>query len=156
MLTEKDAAEVNQAILDRLHEIRAVDVVEGINESRRLGIEESLTDTAIWPDSKDIRVKLKQVAQTRRRPPNEREVLQIILERLYGRLITLPSLRSSISKQLGTENVVWRVDTEFVSSGTIPEVDLVALSPGNLEAVQLSWNRLQKLLENSNLPEKTE
>ena len=41
-LTDEEAGELVRLVLDKLHEIGAVDLIEGIDESRRLGVEETV------------------------------------------------------------------------------------------------------------------
>ncbi len=60
ILTEDDAAKLLHSMLNLLQSSSARDVLDGIEESRRLGIEELL------PEQKGL--QLKQVARTRRRP----------------------------------------------------------------------------------------
>lgn len=156
VLTEADAAEVNRSILERLREIGAREVLDGIDESRQLGIEEIVSEQEITSERKRAKTNLREVARTRKRPPNASEVLRIILDRLSERLVTLPSLRASISKRLGTENVVWRVDTEFVTPERIPEVHLEALAPSGLDDVNSRWKGIQELLANSAVPKRAE
>lgn len=153
VLNEDDAAAVNRSILDRLSKLDAHELLNGIDESRRLGIEEIVSEEEIRPERKKGTVHLKQVARTRKRPPSNQELLGIILRLLAERLITLPSLRSGISKRLGTENVLWRVDTEFVTQERIPEVHLKAIVPEGSDVVKSRWDELQILLSNGKSPE---
>jgi hypothetical protein len=127
-LTEDDAAKVVHSILELLREKGASDVLDGIDESRRLGIEEAL------PEQRGL--ELKQVGRTRRRPPTSNEMLQIILECLHQRLIVLPTIGASIRKHLGANDVTWRVDTQFVSLDRVPEVRLSDLFPDQVENVK--------------------
>ena len=83
-LTDNDEREILQTLLEILRRINAHEVLAGIDETRRIGIEETLTDGE--------GSELKQVARTRRRPPNEREMLDIVMERLNQRLVVLPGL----------------------------------------------------------------
>jgi hypothetical protein len=78
ILTEDDAARLLHSILNLLQSDGANEVLDGIEESRRLGIEESL------PEQKGL--EQKQIARTRRRPPSNAELVQIVFERLHQRL----------------------------------------------------------------------
>ena len=116
ILTEDDAAKLLHSVLNVLQSSNAREVLDGIEESRRLGIEELL------PEQKGL--ELKQVARTRRRPPSNVELVHIVLERLHQRLVVLPTLGAAIRKRLGAQDVLWRVDTEFVSVDRFPEARL--------------------------------
>ena len=121
ILTESDARQVLEVIRGRLGEIEAHEVLEGIEESRRLGVEESLSDH----DAKEM----KQVGAMRRRPLSAVEELNIVLHRLQERLVVLPRLAASIRDRLSTNEVEWRVDTEFVSESRVPEVSIARFLP---------------------------
>ena len=121
ILTESDAWQVLEVIRRQLEEFEAHEVLEGIEESRRLGVEESLSD-------QDVK-KMKQVGAMRRRPLSAVEELNIVLHRLQERLVVLPRLASSIRDRLSTNEVEWRVDTEFVSESRVPEVSIAKLLP---------------------------
>ena len=125
-LTESDARQVLEVIRERLGEIGAQEILDGIEESRRLGVEENFSDR----DAKE----LKQVGAMRRRPLSAVEELNIVLHRLEERLVVLPHVATSIQGRLKTDAVEWRVDTEFVSEDRIPEVSIAKLLPeGNQE-----------------------
>jgi hypothetical protein len=83
-LTDDDAARVLSMVVALLQRQEAREVLDGIDESRRLGVEEGL------PEQKGL--EIKQVARTRRRPPSNLEMVHIILGLLYQRLIVLPRL----------------------------------------------------------------
>jgi hypothetical protein len=138
ILTEDDAAKLLHSMLDLLQSSGAREVVEGIEESRRLGIEESL------PEQKGL--EQKQVARTRRRPPSNTELVHIVFERLHQRLVVLPTLVTAIRKRLGAEDVLWRVDTEFVSVDRFPEARLSDLSPDGAENVISTFTEIGKLV----------
>jgi hypothetical protein len=137
ILTEDDAAKLLQSVLNLLQLSNAREVLDGIEESRRLGIEESL------PEQKGL--ELKQVARTRRRPPSNVELVHIVLERLHQRLVVLPTLGMAIRKRLGAD-VLWRVDTEFVSVDRFPEARLSDLLPDSAENVILAFAEIRKLI----------
>lgn len=121
ILTESDARQVLEVIRVRLEEIGAREVLEGIEESRRLGADESLQ----VQDAKEI----KQVGAMRRRPLSTIEELDIVFQHLQERLVVIPRLAASIRERLHTNDVEWRVDTEFVSASRTPEVSIASLVP---------------------------
>jgi hypothetical protein len=140
-LTEDDAAKLVHSILGLLREQGAREVLDGIDESRRLGIEEAL------PEQRGS--ELKQVGRTRRRPPTNHEMLQIILECLHQRLVVLPTIGTSIRKHLGNNEVTWRVDTQFVSLDRVPEVRLSDLLPNQVENVMTALTKIAAVCEPS-------
>jgi hypothetical protein len=121
ILTESDARQVLEAIRGRLEEIEAHEVLEGIEESRRLGAEEFLHEEA--------NKELKQVGAMRRRPLSAMEELKIVFQHLQERLVVMPRLAASIRERLHANEVEWRVDTEFVSESRIPDVGIAKLVP---------------------------
>ena len=121
ILTESDARQVLEVIRQHLEEIGAREVLDGIEESRRLGAEESLQDQAAK--------ELKLVGAMRRRPLNPVEELNIVLEHLQERLVVVPRLAASIQERLHASEVEWRVDTEFVSTNRVPQVRIASLLP---------------------------
>jgi len=126
-LTESDARQLLEVLRGRLSEIGAREILDGIEESRRLGVEETLSGQ----DAKE----LKQVGAMRRRPLSAVEELSIVLSRLEERLVVLPRLASSTKEKLKTDTIEWRVDTEFVSEDRIPEVSIARLLPEGNHAV---------------------
>jgi len=137
-LTEDDAAKLLHSVLNLLQLSSAREVLDGIEESRRLGIEELL------PEQKGL--ELKQVARTRRRPPSNVELVHIVLERLHQRLVVLPTLGTAIRTRLGAHDVLWRVDTEFVSVDRFPEARLSDLLPDSAENLMLAFAEIRKLI----------
>jgi hypothetical protein len=137
ILTEDDATKLLHSILNLLQSSGAREVLDGIEESRRLGIEESL------PEQKGL--EQKQVARTRRRPLSNAEFVQIVFERLHQRLVVLPTIAAAIRKRLGAD-VLWRVDTEFVSVDRFPEARLSDLSPDGAENVISTFVEIGKLV----------
>ena len=128
-LTEADAKQVLEVIRVQLEKIGAQEVLDGIEESRRLGAEaESLHDQA----AKEI----KQVGAKRRRPLSAIEELDIVFQHLHERLVVVPLLATSIQERLKVNAVEWRVDTEFVSESRIPEVGIASLEPEGREMVR--------------------
>lgn len=127
ILTESDARQLLEVIRGRLEQIGAQEVLDGIEESRRLGAEESLQD--------DAAKELKQVGAMRRRPLNAVEELNIVFEHLQERLVVVPRLAASIQERLHAGDVEWRVDTEFVSTHRVPQVGIASLFPEGHEEV---------------------
>jgi hypothetical protein len=142
ILTDDDAAKVFNTVVTILQEQKTRELLDGIDESRRLGIEEGL------PEQKGL--ELKQVARTRRRPPNNLEMVHIILALLYQRLIVLPQIGVTLKKRLNAEEIFWRVDTEFVSVERLPEAKLSDLLPVGFEDVMSALARVIELSQLSN------
>ena len=138
ILTEDDAAKLLHSMLNLLQLGNAREVLDGIEESRRLGIEELL------PEQKGL--ELKQVARTRRRPPTNVELVHIVLERLHQRLVVLPTLATAMSKRFGAQDVLWRVDTEFASTDRFPEARMSDLSPDSVDNLILAFAEIRKLI----------
>lgn len=138
ILTEDDATKVLNSILDILRDSAATEVLDGIDESRRLGMEEVL------PEKKGA--EMKQVARTRRRPARDVEMVAIVLERLYQRLIVVPSLGTVIKKRFGIEDVHWQVDREFVSVDRFPEARLSELLPDGADKVREGFAEILRLI----------
>ena len=128
ILTESDARQMLEVIRAKLEEIGARQVLEGIEESRRLGAEEFLREQ----DAREI----KQVGAMRRRPLSAIEELNVVFQHLQERLVVVPRLAASIRERLHTNDVEWRVDTEFVSESRIPEVGIARLVPEGREMVR--------------------
>jgi hypothetical protein len=95
-LTKDEASKVLEAVTTLLQQQGARQILDGIDESRRLSVEEEL------PQQKSS--ELKQVARARRRPPNNSEMLHIVLELLYQRLIVLPRIGAALKTRLASEN----------------------------------------------------
>jgi hypothetical protein len=146
-LTELDARELLDVLRGRLGEIGAQEILDGIEESRRLGVEEALSGQ----DAKE----LKQVGAMRRRPLSAVEELNIVLHRLEERLVVLPRLATSTQERLKADAIEWRVDTEFVSEDRIPEVSIAKLLPEGSHEVGERIAEIMKLAEISSA-EKTE
>lgn len=139
ILTESDARQVLELIRRQLEEIGAQEVLDGIDESRRLGAEESLSEQ----DAKEI----KQVGAMRRRPLNAIEELNVIFQHLQERLLVVPRLAASIRERLHTNDVEWRVDTEFVSESRIPEVGIERLLPEGHEMISERITEIMKVAD---------
>jgi len=139
ILTESEARKVLEVIRGQLVEIDAREVLDGIDESRRLGAEESLHEQA----AKEI----KQVGAMRRRPLSAIEELNIVFQHLQERLVVVPLLAASIQERLKATSVEWRVDTEFVSENRIPEVSIASLEPEGREMVRKQITEIMKGVE---------
>jgi hypothetical protein len=139
ILTESDARQLMPMIRERLEKIGALEVLEGIDESRRFGVEIILAGE----DGKDI----KQVGRMRRRPLNAIEELEVVLQRLRERLVVVPGLATSILDHLKVNVVEWLVDTEFVSTSRIPEVSIAMLLPQGREDVTKQIAEIMKVTE---------
>jgi hypothetical protein len=139
MLTESDARQVLEVIRGRLEEIGAKEILDGIEESRRLGVEESLSEQG----AKEI----KQVGAMRRRPLSAIEELTIVFQRLQERLVVMPRLAASIQERLKANAVEWRVDTEFVSASRIPEVTIASLAPDGHETLNERITEIMKVAD---------
>jgi hypothetical protein len=142
-LTEDDAGKVLEAVTTLLQKQGARQILDGIDESRRLGVEEEL------PQHKSS--ELKQVARTRRRPPHNAEMIHIVLELLYQRLIVLPRIGTALKTRLGVGELFWRVDTEFVSADRLPESRLSDLLPDGVEEIMNRLTRVMELSKPSNV-----
>ena len=139
ILTESDARQVLEVIRVQLERIEAQDLLDGIEESRRLGVEEDLPTQ----DAKEI----KQVGAMRRRPLSAVEELNIVLHRIQERLVVLPSLAASTQERLKVNAVEWRVDTEFVLESRVPEVSITRLIPEGTQDVSERIAEIMKVAE---------
>jgi hypothetical protein len=139
ILTESDARQVLEVIRGQLEKIGAQEVLDGIEESRRLGVEESLSDQGAK--------EMKQVGAMRRRPLSAVEEVNIVLLRLHERLVVMPRLAASIRDRLQANEVEWRVDTEFVSESRIPEVSIARLLPEEHQQVSERITEIMKVAE---------
>ncbi|WP_213956734.1 MULTISPECIES: hypothetical protein [unclassified Variovorax] len=141
-LDEGQASEVVGITVDRLRELGASDVLEGIQESRRAGVEEPVPD--------DMSSRSGGVGSLRRRPPTEPELLLIVLERLKQRIFIVPEIASAIETRIGRA-IEWRVDPEFVDPSQAPlfEAGLDELRPAGLEEVQQLMREIEHAIANS-------
>jgi|GEM_PF-3247835 len=145
-LTDDEAREIFGTIMELLRKADARDVVEGIAETRRVGIEEEIAKDQI---AKSKRSEYKEVAGVRRRPPNDLEMLRSALDVLNQRLIVLPSLADAIRKRLGPIEILWRIDTEFSSVEDYPEASLRDLQPNGVDEVRSLVKVIEQLLGSS-------
>jgi hypothetical protein len=137
-LTEDDAAKLVLSTLELIRSSQGRALLDGIDESRRLGIEEKL------PELKGA--ELKQVGRSRRRPPADLEMLHIVFDQLYQRLVILPKVAVAIRKRLDEQNVIWRVDTEFASVDRFPEAQLSDLTPAGMEDISAAFEEIMLLI----------
>ncbi len=135
-LTDPDASMLVRLILGRLTELNATDVIAGIDESRRLGVEEPVGE-ATGERFEGPRRERKQLGTVRRRPLTDREILRLVLERLRQRLIVVPTIARKLQKEFQGREIVWRVDREFASEDRLSalEADLGDLIPQDVEAI---------------------
>jgi len=140
-LSNDDATVLLQVIFDQLQNLNAIDVMHGIEESRRFGIEEDL--------SKDLMgFRSERVGTIRRRPATNIELLRIAFEELRERLFVFPSIVDALEQRLGTNQIVWRVDREFVSQELIPTVEagMDDLRPSEMDQILAIYERLVELI----------
>ena len=146
-ITEAEAALLFDRILEKLNAMEAGDVVEGIDESRRLGIEEPV-GRALFSDG-TIRVsELRSLGTVRRRPPTGVELLEIALQRIHRRLNVIPAIGQRLEKALGTCDIEWRVDESFVPSERAQrlEPNLAELRPDGVGDIAAAYGKLRVLI----------
>jgi hypothetical protein len=146
-LTDEEANELVRLVLDRLRELGATDVIEGIDESRRLGVEESVEKRPLDGHGGPSN-EVKQLGTVRRRPPTDREMLHLVLERLRQRVVILPAIARVLLKELKTSDLCWRVDGEFVpiDRSVALEGRLTDLLPDGSDAVDVAYRRIADLI----------
>jgi len=144
-ITEDEAAQLFETIFEKLEAMVAQDVVEGIDESRRLGKEETVVPAF---DSPIKRAELKSLGTVRRRPPTNVEVLQIALERIHQRLNVIPAIARRLEESLGTCDIEWRVDESFVPSERAQQLEatLAVLRPDGARDVAAAYRKLRDLI----------
>jgi hypothetical protein len=144
-ITEDEAAQLFETIFEKLDAMGARDVVEGINESRLLGIEETVV-----PESKSPinRAELKSLGTVRRRPPTNVELLQIALQRINQRLNVIPAIALRLEKSLGTCEIEWRVDESFIASGRAQQLEttVLKLTPDGIADVARAYRSLREFI----------
>jgi len=146
-ITEDEAALLFDRILKKLNVMEARDVVEGIDESRRLGIEEPVGH-ALHPDG-TIRVsELKSLGTVRRRPPTNVEMLRIALQRIHQRLNVIPAIAQRLEQTLGSCDIEWRVDESFIVSDRAQrlEATLTELRPEQVGDIAAAYQKLRVLI----------
>jgi hypothetical protein len=145
-LTDPDAAELVALMLNRLEAMGAQDVIAGIDESRRLGIEEPVVP--LGDRAAGSKRELKKLGTVRRRPPTELEMLRIVFERVHQRLVVIPAIARTLQQQLKTADIVWRVDHEFVPSDRSPslEADIGNLLPAGSDDIVRAYRKIAELI----------
>jgi hypothetical protein len=143
-LTEDEAAAVLEAILARLRQYDAVDVMHGIEEIRRLGVEEDVSTKMVGRST-----NFKKVGAIRRRPPTNIEMLGIVFEQLRQRLIVLPTMVDAIERRLGAHQFALRVDRAFVSPDLLKtlEANILDLRPPGVDQIVASYEKVRELLD---------
>ena len=145
-LSEEQAEEVVNLIMRKLKEFGATEVLEGIEESRRLGLEEKVDLRPSGPSEYRLaKGDLKTLGTTRRRPPTNVELLGLVLERLEQRLVVLPSIAASIEEHLNAE-VIWRIDRDFASPDTTADFSAKTLNPPDAQGVAELFHQVSKLV----------
>jgi hypothetical protein len=142
-LSNDDAASFTDFVLEYLRRHEAHEILEGIEESRQLGVDEPVYQTGVRPRS-----ELKNVGTTRRRPPTNMELLGIVFERLHQRLIVLPAIASAIQQRLGVNQINWRVDSEFVSVDVIPtlQAEINDILPIGNDQIRTRYEQVRELI----------
>jgi hypothetical protein len=148
ILSNEDAIRLLHFIMEHLRN-EARGVTDGIDESRRLGVEESVCNEEVGRQS---------VGTVRRRPPTDLEMLQIAFERLHQRLIVLPAIARALQKFLGVHQIVWRVDQEFVSIDRLPalEAGINDLIPHGVDEVVAAYENVRNMIPDLLPPIRTE
>jgi hypothetical protein len=143
-ITNRDAAELVRFILDRLEKIDAHDVIAGVEESRRLGVEEAVSEpVGLSPYG---RAEIKNLGTSRRRPPTDIEMFGILFERLRQRLLVVPALARAVRDLLAARDVDWQVDTEFVSADRagVLEASIHDLLPSGVDDVVPAYEAIRR------------
>jgi hypothetical protein len=131
----------------RRHEAR--EVIDGIDESRRLGIEVNVSKEEVGR---------RNVGMVRRRPPTDLEMLHIVFERLHQRLIVLPAIARALQKYLSVHEIVWRIDSEFVSEDRLSalEAGIDDLLPDGVDEIAAAYQKLRDMIPGLMPPTATE
>ena|SRR5438132_992847 len=95
-LANDDAAGLLRFALEPLRRYEAREVIDGIDESRRLGIEEGVSKEEVGR---------RNVGMVRRRPPTDVEILRIVFERLHQRASITAS--ATFGHSASPDNVTW-------------------------------------------------
>jgi hypothetical protein len=148
-LSSDEAVGLLRFTTEHLQLYEAREVIDGIDESRRLGIEESVSREEVGRQS---------VGTVRRRPPTDLEMLHIVFERLLQRLIVLPAIARALQKFLGVPDIVWRVDQEFVPGNRLPllEASIDALLPQGVDEIAAAYQNIRDMIPTLLPPTKTE
>lgn len=148
-LLSDEAGTILGSLLEHLSRHEAREVIDGIDESRRLGIEERMGKEEVGS---------RNVGLVRRRPPTDLEMLRMAFERLHQRLIVVPALARSLQRYLGAREMVWRVDREFVLEDRLPalEAKIDDLLPDGIENVLMAYEQVRELIPDIVPPGKAE
>ena len=94
----------------------------------------------------------------RRRPPTDLEMLQIVFERLHQRLIVLPAIARALQKFLGVQEIVWRVDRDFVSGEHLSrlEASIDDLLPQGVDEIAAAFQHVRDIIPGLLPPTRTE
>lgn len=147
ILTDSEAADFVRLLLDSLERTEARDVITGIDESRRLGIEEPVQEVP-GQEQRWSKAELREVGAVRRRPPTDAELLSLILERIEQRLLVLPAIARTLKNHLRHADIVWRVDSAFVPvdrSSTL-EANVSELLPPGIDDVAAAFERIRNII----------
>jgi hypothetical protein len=152
-VSDEEVASLLQVIFDQLREHRAIDVMHGLEESRLIGIEEDASKEIL-----DHGGKFKKVGTTRRRAASNLDMIRIAFQELRQRLIVLPAIINALEQRLGTNQIVWRVDRQFVSPDVIStlEAKLDELRPAGLDQIMPLYEKVRELIPNLVPTRKTE
>ena len=114
-------------------------MTRALSERLRLGIEESVSKEEVGR---------RNVGMVRRRPPTDLEILRIVFERLHQRLIVLPAIARALQRYLGVQEIVWRVDQEFVSGDrlSVLEAEIDDLLPDRIDEIIVAYQKLRDLI----------
>ena len=148
-LSNDDATELLHSAMAPLRRYDAREVIDGIDESRRLGIEERVSKEEVGREN---------VGMVRRRPPTDLEMFHIVFERLHQRLIVLPAIARALQKYLGVHEIVWRVDSEFVSGDRLSalEAGIDDLLPDGVDEIATAYQKLRDMIPSLMPPTTTE
>ena len=148
-LTDEEAALLANELREMLRSRQADAIVDAIDESRRLGIEEEFQSTlGLVPPMQQgaASLEFKNLGTTRRRAPGGHEMLRISLDRIQQRCVALPAIAQALRRRLNTGSVVWKVDTEFVSADRVPEASLADLMPDAEKDLRQLFAKIEELI----------
>jgi hypothetical protein len=148
-ITEDEAALLLDELSEKLNAAGARDVLEGIDESRRIGIEEPVGHAHFLDAT--IRIsELRSLGTVRRRPLTSVEALQMALQRVHQRLNVIPAIAQRLEKALDTRDIEWRVDESFVPSGGAQRLTttLTELMPDGVSDIVVAYGKIWTLIPN--------
>jgi hypothetical protein len=148
-LSNDDATGLLHSAMVALRRHEAREVIDGIDESRRLGIEVNVSKEEVGR---------RNVGMVRRRPPTDLEMLHIVFERLHQRLIVLPAIARALQKYLSVHEIVWRIDSEFVSEDRLSalEAGIDDLLPDGVDEIAAAYQKLRDMIPGLMPPTATE